>query len=289
MMKQAPTSTRKKDSRISGLLKKSAFKPPELNALVDEVFYMTQGGSFNVRILSERVKEDLALTEQILKICSLPYYSGKTHIRSMSQVIQRLGPFGFQAVLMEAFLDREIYSEGVWEKELQPIRTYSLIVGHLCRIISRYSSVNQDTAFLCGLLHRIGFAAGLSQFDDMEQGFEEIWHTMEVSHTVFGRMTLVEWGLDEEVQDVVANYGQVVINGKVNLLSATILVAEEIARRFKFGVRQSKFARREGLSTKLNDDIKHAVKLLELDDETLKIIYMESYEVLGKGLKLAVP
>ena len=67
------------------------------------------------------------------------------------------------------------------------------------------------------------------------------------------------------------------------------MVAEEIARRFQFSVRQSKFARRNGLSAKLNDDVKHAIKLLELDDETLKIIYMESYEVLGKGLKLAVP
>lgn len=289
MMKQAPTSTRKKDNRISGLLKKSDFKSLKLNILVDEVFYMTQGASFNVRKLSERVKGDIDLTEKILKICSLPYYSGKTHIRSMSQVIQRLGPFGFQAVLMEAFLDMEIYAEGVWQKELEPIRNYSLIVAHLCRIISRYSSVNQDTVFLCGLLHRIGFAAGLNQFDDMEQGFEEIWHTMEVSHTVFGKMVLAEWGLDEEIQEVVANYGQIVIDGKVNLLSATILVAEEIARRFKFGVRQSKFARREGLSAKLNDDIKHAVSVLGLDDETLKVIYMESYEVIGKGLKVAVP
>ena len=289
MMKQAPTSTRKKDTRISGLLKQSTFEPPKLNTLVDEVFYTTQGGSFNVRILSERVKEDIALTGRILKICRLPYYSGNTRIRSMSQVIQRLGPFGFQAVIMEAFLDMELYTEGLWEKELQPIRNYSLIVGHLCRIISRYSSVDQHTAFLCGLLHRIGFAAGLRQFDDMEQGFEEIWHTMEVSHTLFGKMVLAEWGLDEEIQAVIANYGQIVIDGKVNLLSATILVAEEIARRFQFSVRQSKFARRDGLSAKLNDDVKHAIKLLELDDETLKIIYMESYEVLGKGLKLAVP
>ena len=149
----------------------------------------------------------------------------------MSQVIQRLGPFGFQAVIMESFLDMELYTEGLWEKELQPIRNYSLIVGHLCRIISRYSSVDQHTAFLCGLLHRIGFAAGLSQFDDMEQGFEEIWHTMEVSHTIFGKMVLAEWGLDEEIQAVIANYGQIVIDGKVNLLSATVFVAEEMARR----------------------------------------------------------
>lgn len=288
MMKQAPTSSKKKDSRITGLLKRSTFEPPLLNILVDEVFYTTQGGPFNVRILSERVKEDIALTGRILKICRLPYYSGNNRIRSMSQVIQRLGPAGFRAVVMQAFLDMEIYSEEAWKRELDQIRNYNLIVAHLCRIISRYSSADSDTAFLCGLLHRLGFAVGLNKLTSKEDGSEEVWHALEMSHTVFGKMVLQEWGMDDEIQDVVAHYGQIVINGEINLYSCIILVAEEIARRFQFALHQSKFARKEDLNTKIKDDVRHAINILELDDEMLKTIYLDSYGILGKGLRLQV-
>ena len=288
MMKQAPPSAKKNDQKIQGLLRKSTFEPPELNELVDEVFYITQGGPFNVRALADRLKEDVALTGRILRICRLPYYSGTTTIRSMAQAIQRLGPSGFRSVVMQAFLDMSVYSSEQWGRELEQLKVYSLIVAHISRIISRYSTVQADTVFLCALLHRIGFSVGLNKLTSKEDGLDEVWHALEMSHTIFGRMVLVEWGIQEDVQNVVANYGQLVINGEVNHLSATILVAEEIARRFKFNIYQSKFARKEQLGKKMNDNTTHAIEVLELDEEMLQNIYRDSHFVLSQGLRLHI-
>ena len=67
------------------------------------------------------------------------------------------------------------------------------------------------------------------------------------------------------------------------------MVAEEIARRFQYTIHQSKFARKEDLNFKIKDNVRHAIEILELDDETLKTIYLDSYGILGKGLRLQVP
>ena len=80
-----------------------------------------------------------------------------------------------------------------------------------------YHVIPQPTQIqhFCGLLHRIGFAVGLNKLMSKEDGVEEVWHALEMSHTVFGKMVLQEWGLDEEIQDVVAHYGQIVLNGEI--------------------------------------------------------------------------
>ena len=132
-MRQAPTSNADNKNQIRGLLKRSTFEAPRMHSIVDEIFFTTLGGAFNVRNLAEIVQHDDLLTGSILEICRLPYYSGNTPIRNMNQVIHRLGPEGLRSVSMQAFLDLEIYTSDTWEAQLKQLRTYSLIVGQICQ------------------------------------------------------------------------------------------------------------------------------------------------------------
>ena len=152
----------------------------------------------------------------------------------MNQVIHRLGAEGLRSVSMQAFLDLEIYTSDSWENQLKQLRTYSLIVGQICRVISRYTSMDSEDAFMAGLLHRIGFAVGLKKITSKNDDNHTFWEALELTHTVFGKMTLEEWGMPEHLQEVVAHYGQTIVNGEKNLYTSAILVAEELARRFRF-------------------------------------------------------
>jgi len=287
MTEQAPSSTQRNDHKIRGLLKQSTFEAPELRAIVDEIFYTTQGGPFNVRVLANRIEQDPTLSEKILRICSSPYYSGKNQIRTITQVIQRLGPAGFRTVALQAFLELDVYEHEFWKEQLHQIKDYSLIVAHICRIISRYTKVDGNTAFMCGLLHRIGFSIGLIKlpFDDYRD--EEIWQALQFSHSIFGKMVVTEWGINEQIQEVVGHYGQIVINREINLLAATVLAAEDIAKRFKFGIKPPRRPK-NNVSQMTKEAAPKAYGLLDIDQEIIKRISLDVRDVLVQGLRLNI-
>ena len=287
MTEQAPSSSQRKDNKIRGLLKRSNFDVPPLRSLVDEVFYSTQGGPFNVRVLAHRVEQDPTLSERILAICGAPYYSGKTQIRSITQVIQRLGPTGFRSVALQAFLELDIYETTIWTEQLRQIKDYSLIIAHICRVISRYTKGEGDKAFMCGLLHRIGFSTGLIHLPFEDHRVEEIWHSLEISHGVFGKIVVSEWGLSEEIQDVVGNYGQMVINQDLNLLGATVIAAEEFARQLKFGIKPPRRPKHD-VNLMMKDSAVRAFELLDIDQHNVDRILRDILDVLKQGLMLNI-
>ena len=55
---------------VRGLLSKKKIKILPLRAVVDEIFYATHGGPFNVRSLANRVEQDEIFKEEIMAYCS---------------------------------------------------------------------------------------------------------------------------------------------------------------------------------------------------------------------------
>lgn len=285
-MKQTPTSTAGKKNQIRGLLRRSTFEAPLFHPIVDEVFYTTLGGAFNVRSLAERIQDDEILTGGILEICRLPYYSGKTPIRNLNQVIHRLGAAGLRAVTLQAYLDIEVYQSDIWEAQMKQLRTYSVIVGQICRVIARYLPLDGEDAFMCGLLHRIGFAVGLQKVTPKGDSRTEIWDVLEISHSVFGKMVCQAWGLKESITTSVAHYGQTIVDGETHLYNAAVLVAEELARRFRFEFRGP--VGKDNLRDQMTTGAVTAIELLEIDETLMRKIYMDAHFVLSHGLQLNV-
>ena len=108
-MSNSAETTERPDTRIRGLLRREKYPIPELRAVVDEVFYATQGGPFNVRILASRVEQDPLITKKILTITSNPYYCGTSKIKNIISLIQRFGPAGFRCIALQAFCDTDLY------------------------------------------------------------------------------------------------------------------------------------------------------------------------------------
>ena len=285
-MKQAPTSNAGKESQIRGLLKRSTFEAPSFHPLVDEIFFTTLGGAFNVRTLAENVQQDEILTGAILEICRQPYYAGKTPIRNMNQVIQRLGPHGVRAVSLQAFLDLEIYTADTWGPQLQQLKTYSIIVGQICRVISRYAPIDGNDAFMAGLLHRIGFAVGLRKITPKSDDNHAFWEALELTHPIFGKMVLQAWGIPDNIQNIVAHYGQTLVNNEPNLYCAAILVAEYLAQNhFGFEFR-SNSKNKNSVVGHMKDQPQRAIQFLEIDEDLMRKIYTDTQFVLGNGLQL---
>lgn len=243
-MSEQSDSKPKSDNRIRGLLRREKYPIPELRPVVDEVFYATQGGPFNVRILASRVEQDPTITKKILEITSNSFFCGSTNIRNINSLIQRFGPSGFRCVALQAFLDLDIYkSQHPFRVDLKNLRDYSLACAHVSRIVSRYTGVNGDLAFLCGLLHRIGMAIPLILHPNYAQSPTEsqnFYLSLQAAHPVFGALVSKKWGLPEEVQQSISCHGQIAIDSQTSIYSATVVVAECITRRLGYQLKQFK-------------------------------------------------
>ena len=261
---------------------------PELPVAVDTVFYATQGGPFNIRQLASKVELDKALQQEIIKICSNNYYSGRTPITSINQAIRRLGPIGFQGVVMQSFLDMEIYHNPQWSKVTASLRRYANAVAHACRVIAQQISIQTDLAFLMGLLHRIGMSVALLRLKNNKENPIETIHRLKIIayvHSFLSHFILKKWEMPSPLVEAMGYYGQVLIHGKPNHLGAILIVAEEIVSRIGFSSKNL-FHNKDINTTSLSDGFEDACLVLGIPKDQLYPLQKETQEALRSSSKM---
>lgn len=266
---------------VRGLLSKKKIKILPLRAVVDEIFYATHGGPFNVRSLANRVEQDEIFQKEIIRICSNTYYSGRNPIKIIPQAIRRLGPTGFRNVSMQAFLDLEVFHNKPWSKVVTPLRAYSVSTAHACQAASRLVSAGGNLAFLAGLLHKIGLAVHLLNLPDpsMEpQKCHEMWMALKITHPTLSRHILQHWKMPNELLTTIGNYGQLLIEDQLNEMGALLLIAEEITRRVGYSL--PKLSPKDSSLPFPQECFQDAVSLLCLTDKDMEKILEETQNAL---------
>ena len=272
----------------SALLHNQNLFVPELPESVDTVFYATQGGPFNIRELASKVDLDKKLQQEIIKICSNYYYSGRNPITSVNQAIRRLGPIGFQGVVMQSFLDMKIYHNPSWKKVTASLRRYANAVAHACRVIAQQLSIQTDLAFLMGLLHRIGMSVALLRMESSKDNLIETTHKLKAIaqvHSFLSHFILKKWEMPSPLVDAMGYYGQVLIHGKPNHLGAILIVAEELVSRIGFSSRNL-FHNKDINTSSLSDGFENACLVLELPKDQLSNLQKETQEALRSSSKV---
>ena len=284
-MAKSKTIIKSKPLNIQGMFAQPTVHFQSLRSTVDMIFYATQGGPFNIRQLANKVELDDDLETQIITVCANNYYSGKTPILQIGQAIRRLGPIGFRAVAMQAFLDLDVYKNPQWTKAASKIQSYSKAVAHACRIVSNHISQKQDLAFLTGMLHRVGISVPLLQLpgpkEDMLQS-QRIATALSISHPFIAQRILRAWGMADELVDAIAGYGQIFRHDQPNILSAILIVAEELVQRI--GIPEPVLiGTRESLSAISKETMEHAAIILDISKHETHLLLESLQEALNSA------
>ena len=72
--------------------------------------------------------------------------------------------------------------------------------------------------------------------------------------------------------EVVAHYFQTIVNGEKNLYTSAILVAEELARRFRFEFRRPT-KNNHGAMKDFSDSAHRAIEVMEIDEELMQNLH----------------
>ncbi len=228
------------------------------------------------------MEKDPLLAARILRLVRSPVYAGQSPIRSIKQALVRLGLKVMRDVVLEAaFAARVIKVQG-YSQALERLRRHSVATAHLSRLISRFTPLEADYAFLCGLLHDVGIACSLIALAEGGRGaarpeLQDAWPAVDAIHENASGLVAGIWNLPPEVQHVVSHHHQLLADGYVHPLSAVVCLAGDAADRSGLAVEPVQRVDASGEAT-----LARARAELRLTDAQLELIGRQAKESVQK-------
>jgi HD-like signal output (HDOD) protein len=279
------------------------YRPPTLPSVATELMILAQHAEVSIDDVVELLERDTMLTGRVLKIASSAVYKGASELRSVKEAIVRLGLTTLRDLVLEASMKMRVFRADAFTDTMERLRKHSTFTGHLSRIVCRYTSVEQEYAFLCGLLHDVGVAGTLIALGESKVRKKKkkappnliaIWPAIDRAHTQAGSLMAKLWELPPDVQMVLGYHHQVLVDRHPHPLAATICLADELAHELGVGLVAAEGSEIEGTSeveaaclqshTSIDRSgpktLECAAKALDLNETTLDLIRADATALL---------
>ncbi len=141
---------------ILDTLEQKEMSLPTLPQVATQVLSLTTDPNASPEQLTGVIQQDPILTSKIFQLTNSAAYGTRHPITSLPQAIAWLG---FNSVASLAFalsVQTGIFNARGYEKEARALWAHAIATAFYAKAVAGMVGKNQDTAFLCGLLHSIG-------------------------------------------------------------------------------------------------------------------------------------
>lgn len=190
------------------------------DTLVDEVFDLIRKGAINIpplptemQLLMNRINDpqmtvdeiieciaDPMLVSKVLRICNSSFYGRRNPIGTMRDAVVYMGLKSLLSIVtvhaLSGFSPRNA-------SQVQSLLRHSLATGMIAKQLARDLNYNHDQAFVCGLLHDLGWIVMLELLSEYDLPEERRNQLIMDHHTVVGSLVAKKWNLSEDVQEVI--------------------------------------------------------------------------------------
>lgn len=193
---------------------------PSLPIVVLEVLKSFEQTDASTGMLAEKVAKDQALAAKTLRIANSSFYGLSRKVTTIQQAITILG-FDSVRTLIAAAAVTDIFSDsrhGAFE--YKAFWRHSIGTGLCAKMLARQLKINQDYAFVCGLLHDIGRLVLVTRFPELYAAAMEHREkkdcyvidaeraVLEMDHAVVGRALAEYWKFPLIMQKAIGNHHQ---------------------------------------------------------------------------------
>jgi len=217
-------------SRVQKTFAAPGYRPPMLPAVALDLVEMSQKTDVDFERVVRLLEKDPVLAAKVLSIAQSAAYATRTPILSLRTAVVRLGLKTLRDIVLEAALHLKVFRVPGFEPAMARLARHSTASAHVIRAICRRTRVETEYAFLCGLLHDVGFAAALLALSgDPQLGrapFEALAPVLDDVHDEASGLLARLWKLPAEVQRVVASHHD--LGKDPEPVSAALVVAEQL-------------------------------------------------------------
>lgn len=219
-------------ARLQRTFSSPSYQPPVLPAAAVEILQLAQRPDVTFEQVAPALERDPVLTARVVSVAQSAAYSSRSPIQTLHQAAIRLGVKGVRDLVLEAALHLKVFRAPGHDLAMARLARHSSATAHVIRVVCRRTRVEAEHAFLCGLLHDVGFAAAtLALAEDpvlRRTPFEELAPVIDEAHPQASALLTRAWGLPASIQQLVATHHEVRVHGRPEPLNAALIVAEQL-------------------------------------------------------------
>lgn len=282
--------------RLQTLFASPQYRPPVLPGVALQIVELAQRPNVGFDEVVGVLEKDPLLAGRVLSVSSSAIHAGMAKVVSLKQAAVRIGLKTLRDLVLEAAMNLRVFRVPGYEEPMERLRRHSSVVAQLARVVCKRTVVDAEHAFICGLLHDVGFAAGvLALVEDRRAGppiaFEYLAPAVISVHEEAAAQVTRLWKLPEEIQWVVGAHHQV--GPRAHPLVPVLVIAEQLAYELDAGLTPIEWPEgashdeppvppRSALDANGPDTIASALKALHLDAAGLDLLRAEALEVFLK-------
>ncbi len=221
-------------SRLLETFRAPNYHPPVLPRVALELHALSRQINVDLSRVAKLAESDPFTAAAVLRRAQSAYYTrGGQPVQSIQQAITRLGLVTISQLFLEVATTARIFRAPGFEEPMERLRRHASAVAHASAIIARHTSLYDEHAFLCGLLHDVGFAASMVALCGTTTrarlpAFEDVRPVLLDVHTEAGEIMTKLWRFSPELASVMGSH-HAHAEGAAHPLAANLAVAEALA------------------------------------------------------------
>lgn len=213
---------------------------PSLPAVVMEVLKTFEQTDVNIGVLADKVSKDQALTAKTLRLANSSFYGLQRKVASIQQAITILGFDSVRTLITAAAVTDVFDTRDSASLDSKVFWRHAIGTALCAKMMARYLNLNQDFAFVSGLLHDIGQLVLVTRFPQRYAQvaayrakhdcftLEAERAVLEMDHPAVGRALAEHWKFPLAMQRAIADH-HVPDEQDLGGISAVVHVADAIA------------------------------------------------------------
>jgi HD-like signal output (HDOD) protein len=117
----------------------------------------------NAAELASLIQRDVALAGQVMRVANSALYARRTPVVTLPQAIAWLGMREVRTIAFAIAVQGQVFASTYFRREMAELWRESVITALFAQEVARLKRRNVESAYLCGLLHRVGLAVVLAR------------------------------------------------------------------------------------------------------------------------------
>ena len=174
------------------------------------------------------MEQDPLIAAKVLAVAQSAFFSRGGRVTSLRDAVVRLGMQELGLLFFEITASVRIFRAPGFDRHMGSLRRHSGMTAQLARLVCRQTSVMDEYAFMCALLHDVGMAAGAAAVGKGVPA-EIAWPAILEVHAEISGMLTQAWRLPPDVTLVVQHHHSLRSGGFAHPVACAIAVAEWLA------------------------------------------------------------
>jgi putative nucleotidyltransferase with HDIG domain len=206
-----------------------------------EVLPLAIDPDVSVLKLTKIIAKDQVLATQVLRLANSASRAPLHEVTTINDAIVRMGTSVARNVMFAVWFASRMHPVDVYGMRGRTLADHAIGTAYLARMVAEQADVDEDEAFMHGLLHDIGkllllqLANEFSRLGHRLPPLAEMDNIMQTRHAHLGAELMSQWGLPVGLCEPVRHHHDPAATVEYRDEAAVIYLADRLSYRYGFG------------------------------------------------------